>query len=56
LTCRATVCPCYRPREVVHAGECPAPVADSSRARIRMSTAAVNFPDVPVTAFYRATV
>ena len=43
---RAAVCRAYGPPEVVEVGEFPSPPLDPSQVRVRVSAAAVNFPDV----------
>ena len=43
---RAAVCPDYGPPEVVRIEELPAPTLAAGQVRVRVSTAAVNFPDV----------
>jgi len=43
---RAAVCPSYGPPEVVRVQECPVPTPASGQVRVRVDTAAVNYPDV----------
>jgi len=43
---RAAICPQYGPPEVVEVRELESPAPEPSQVRVRVSTAAVNFPDV----------
>ncbi|BBX15607.1 NADPH:quinone oxidoreductase [Mycolicibacterium duvalii] len=43
---RAAICPAYGAPDVVRVGEYPEPVIAAGQVRIRVSAAAVNFPDV----------
>jgi NADPH:quinone reductase len=43
---RAAVCPRHGPPEVVHIESRPSPVPTDGQARVRVSAAAVNYPDV----------
>lgn len=43
---KAAVCPAFGPPEVVGVQEIPAPALTSGQVRVRVRTAAVNFPDV----------
>ena len=43
---RAAVCPAYGPPEVVEIQDVPSPITGPGAARVRVSAAAVNFPDV----------
>jgi len=43
---RAAVCPAYGPPEVVRVEDLPAPVLTDRQVRVRVTAAAVNFPDV----------
>ena len=43
---RAAVCPAYGPPEVLRIEERPSPTVGQGQVRVRVTTAAVNFPDV----------
>jgi NADPH:quinone reductase len=43
---RAAVCPAYGPPEVVRIDERPSPTVAPGQVRVKVSAAAVNFPDV----------